>query len=529
MILKYTRIIIAALVFLGFSVVLFLNFEWTKPLAAWLTATQMVASYLEFMRGNRLAVGFLLILVATWLFGRLYCSCLCPLGILQDVVIWGRHRLAKSKKWRRVLPKSPQFVTSYGWLKYSLLCLFLACLVTGSTIIVTVLDPYSIFGRTMYDIVRPVVATGYNLVVTLLEHSRIYSFPKMAIGSIGLFNALSAWLMLATIVVLAWRSDRGYCNNICPVGSLLGLVSRFSLFKIRLQPKCRQCKVCQSHCKGRCLDISAGRVDHANCVACFNCLGDCRQSAVVYGMAGRSLPVEPHARQQDNTQTDDLSRRQFLLNSGAVLTGATGSLLTLDAIKQRDLNTLRRQPSLIIPPGAVNLERFTRTCTACHLCIVHCPSKVLKPAGLEYHFSGIWQPRLEYTKSFCEYECNACSQVCPTGAIQKAPLEAKKLVQIGTVQLIENLCMVFAKKKDCSACAEHCPTQAIYTLPYETKLFAPHVKTEFCIGCGACEFACPVAPKAVVVKGHLTHQQAQKNTAKKIKFVKPPADDPFPF
>lgn len=174
----------------------------------------------------------------------------------------------------------------------------------------------------------------------------------------------------------------------------------------------------------------------------------------------------------------------------------------------------------ISPPGSISVERFSELCTACHLCISSCPSQVLSPSFIEYGIAGIMQPKMNYDASYCNYECVLCSQVCPTGAILPIDSTAKKEIQIGKVCFNEKDCVVQTKNKDCGACSEHCPTKAVTMVPFKKNLKIPEIHPELCVGCGACEHACPVEPeKAIFVQANKIHQKAQKPQTKKAESV----------
>ncbi|MFC2116893.1 4Fe-4S dicluster domain-containing protein [Bacteroidota bacterium] len=163
------------------------------------------------------------------------------------------------------------------------------------------------------------------------------------------------------------------------------------------------------------------------------------------------------------------------------------------------------------PPGSLGLHHFTSRCTACHLCITACPTGVLKPSLNEYGLAGILQPHMDYDSNYCNFACVRCSEVCPTGAILSLTEEAKKTTQIGQVHLILENCVVYAENTACGSCSEHCPTQAVTMVKYREGLTLPEIKPLICVGCGACEHACPVQPhKAIFVDGHEVHQLAEK-------------------
>ena len=198
----------------------------------------------------------------------------------------------------------------------------------------------------------------------------------------------------------------------------------------------------------------------------------------------------------------------------------------LQNLKLSQIPEQKKHP--VTPPGSVSFEHFTKLCTACHLCVSACPTQVLQASFLEYGLGGIMQPRMDYHKEYCNFECTACGEVCPTGAILPLNVEKKKITQIGKVIFIKENCIVETDGTDCGACSEHCPTKAVTMKPHKG-LFLPEVNTEICIGCGACEFACPVEPyKAIYVEGNPVHKTAQKPVSKKIDANFDDEED-FPF
>jgi ferredoxin len=499
--LKTFRITVATPVFVAFCLIFIIQEPWTLTIADYLTATQFIPSLIQFISGHWASLGFVAILVATLLCGRIYCSFLCPLGILQDVVIYLRkllRRLSHSK------PASARIKRSKTWLQYPLLLFMAVAMASGFLVGATLLDPYSVFGRIGEQCIKPVFASFYNLLVSILELYDIYALSAIEVlpwDTTAFVGAASLGLL---VVLYAAVEGRGYCNNICPVGTFLGLLSRFSLWRIHISNKCKHCKVCAPACKANCLDLEHEEVVHENCVACFNCLAVCRFSALSYTRSGKRQPAPelPPA-------APDVSRRRFMLKSFTGLAGITGIAageLALYAWHEDELEGMEIGESRpVLPPGAREVHSFTSRCTACQLCVAQCPGKVLRPAFLELGVAGMLQPILDYRRGFCEYECNRCSQVCPTKAIEPLPISEKKETQIGIAKLIEKECIVFKHKKDCGACAEHCPTHAVVMVPYENRLYAPQLNDKRCIGCGVCEHACPTNPRAIIVEGKLHH------------------------
>jgi ferredoxin-type protein NapF len=333
--------------------------------------------------------------------------------------------------------------------------------------------------------------------------NKIYLNLFYKIHKINLSLFLFSFISFLIILFLSLIKGRLYCNTICPVGTLLGYISKYSILKISIdQVQCTSCSLCEKVCKASCIDSKNKKVDLSRCISCYNCLDICPQNAIEY-------------KRVTNQTNVDYSRRNFIkyifptsLFSIALL----GSVIRKPFIALRNNSKIFKK-KIISPPGSQSISHFLDSCTACHICVNSCPSKVLKPAG----FLGIMQPTLDYSYAFCDYECNICTQVCPSGAIKPFKLEKKKKVQIGKVKLIKEQCIVYKSNLDCGACAEHCPTTAVYTVPYKG-MYGPEVNTDYCIGCGACEYACPAVPeKAIIVEGNDIHQMAQERPREKVK------------
>jgi len=190
------------------------------------------------------------------------------------------------------------------------------------------------------------------------------------------------------------------------------------------------------------------------------------------------------------------------------LAAAGSAFFVFNPSLQNLLRTASASPP-VTPPGSVSLEHFTQSCSACHLCVSVCPTKVILPSLFGYGVGGLLQPKMNYPDSFCEYECNVCGKVCPTGAILPLSLEEKKVTQIGEVDLLKDKCVVYIKHQNCGACVEVCPTKTITFLNRGNILY-PVVDNRYCIGCGACSKACPTDPKSIVVHPNLAHKKAVK-------------------
>jgi ferredoxin len=307
------------------------------------------------------------------------------------------------------------------------------------------------------------------------------------------------------------------------VGAMLGLISKYSWFKISLdETLCNSCGACGSRCKAQCIDTKNKKVDFSRCVGCLNCLTACPSNGVLFSTGFQKIEIKPEEQKPIN------NRREFLKRSTLVPLGiASISQDTLTSeLKKGKIQVVKEHP--VIPPGALSIKHFTNQCTACHLCVSACPTRVIQPSFLEYGLSGMMQPYMDFHTNFCNFECIICSEVCPTGAILPINAEEKKLTQLGISKFIKENCVVYTDETACGACSEHCPTKAVNMVFYKEKLTIPEVNEDICIGCGACEYACPTTPKSIYVEGNAIHKLAKKPDIEKIESQVAPEDD-FPF
>ncbi len=492
-ILKKIRIAIAILLFLPI-LLYFIDFTGKLPMQLHvLLKIQWIPALLSL---NIIIIGTLLLL--SLLFGRIYCSTVCPMGVFQDIISWKSRFFSKKKKKFGYDYKKPQ-----NLLRYSILFLTVITFVLGSSFLVIQLDPYSIFGRIISQLFLPLFIWGNNILAAVL--SGIGKFPIYKVEQVEFVTlafGISLFFFLL-ISVMSWFRGRLFCNTICPVGTFLGLFSKISNFRITInESSCNHCGTCQKVCKSECIDSSNMSIDHSRCVTCFNCMTVCKKSSMKYEFGYKKAVVEVAQKPANN------SRRTFLITSGAVVSTLTFANVKKQIGKKDAM--LNRKP--IMPPGATNIDHFSAHCTGCQLCVTKCPMQVLKPAALQYGISGIMQPHLTFsTEVFCSYECNICTTVCPSNALKKLPIEEKKLAQLGVAKFRKDICVVYTDEKDCGACSEHCPTQAVKMIPYKNGLTIPEVTENICIGCGACESICPVRPfQSIYVEGNTIQINAKK-------------------
>jgi ferredoxin len=340
---------------------------------------------------------------------------------------------------------------------------------------------------------------GNNVLGYLSERTGSYAFYPVEVwmkGGITLAVAAGFFILLT---VLSWRGGRTYCNTVCPVGTALGFIARFSLFKPAIDAdKCNGCGLCARNCKASCINHKTHTIDYSRCVTCMNCMDKCRKNALAY-----TLPaIQSRTGQQTKNHS---SRRRFLsvtaLFAFHTALKADGGLAVIEDKKI----PVRATP--LVPAGSQGLRNMNRHCTACQLCVSVCPNNVLRPSA---RLATLMQPEMSYEKGYCRPECVKCSEVCPTAAINRITREEKTAVQIGHAVWIKAHCIVIRDGVTCKNCARHCPTGAIQMIPQDAgdnnSLPMPAIDAERCIGCGACENLCPARPfSAVYVEGHKRH------------------------
>lgn len=482
----------------------------SAPLARVGLWPQFTPSLLASLQGLAwISAGALLVLGLTLLFGRVYCAMLCPLGVMMDLSAWLARRSGKKRR----LPHVP----GHPRLRLAVLALCIGGLLLGTALPLAFLDPYSLWGKISASTLRPLSAIANNGMAALGWSDPVKISPVAPI-TLGL-----AILLLVGFVALAIRRGRLWCNTLCPVGAALGLLSRFSLFRLEIaKSACVACSLCERTCPAQCIDFKNHRIDHSRCVMCFSCVSSCRRNGIALqrGRPRLESAAVGEAPAMGRVSMPPVGRRRIL---GALALAPTAALAAGAGQPRPD----RKTPTL--PPGARSLEHFRSRCTACHLCVTKCPDQVLRPAISEHGLGGFLQPFQDFHTSFCSYNCSNCSQVCPTGAIEPLTVEERRTVRTGVARLDEDLCVVKAKGTPCGACNEHCPTQAVHMVPWKDNLTLPKVEPELCIGCGGCEYICPVRPtRAIVVEGLRVHEEAEpvdrgvSNTVREI-------EDEFPF
>lgn len=593
--LKIFRVTAATAIFIA-ALLAFLNFS-----MGWETNhilhIQFVPALLSLAAGTLgVALPLIILLLLTLIFGRVYCSFLCPTGILQDII----GRLARPFTRRtRTNPHSPGagahntsagshssganagsststgISTSAGSstsssnstsagssnsacssnnagyrkphsiLRYIILIATGLLFALGLAWPLTLLDPYSLFGKIASQFFGSIEIFLNNALANIFPNS----IPYLKYTSIATVSFIYGTIALITLILFSAAHGRLYCNTICPVGTLLGLIGSKSLFQIRIDSNaCKHCNACAKNCKSNCIDIKGQKVDTERCVVCFNCLQHCKFNALHYSLrrpaastssstsassstantgatsATAACSTQPSATAAGSAPSGKIDKGLRTTLAGLAGLGTailahkgTGSrFIPIKEYREKHLpENLRASQELgIMPPGAGRLEHFKQNCTGCYACVAACPGDVIKPATFEYGPDGILLPTLKYNGHFCGYECNACSNACPSGALSPLTLKEKKRTAIGKAIYMAGKCIVFQAGTDCGACDEHCPTKAITMVPVPGKsfLYYPKLNRDLCIGCGGCEYICPQKPKAIKVVALADQSLAQEPT-----------------
>ena len=489
--LRKIRTILAAVVFVLITL-LFLDF--TGTLHCWLGWLAKIQFLPAVMALNVIVVVALVLL--TLVFGRIYCSVICPLGIFQDVL--ARFHRKKNKY---------SYSAELKWLRYPMLMVFVIAGVSGVGSLFQLLAPYSAYGRIATMIFQPIWKFGNNLLAMVAEHYESYAFYSVDTWMRSLPVFIIAAVTVVVLFVLAWRGGRTYCNTICPVGTILSFFARFSWLKIRFDAdKCKNCSLCSKNCKAACIDFKTHTVDYSRCVVCGNCIDSCKFGALKYSCQ-TSRTSGP-----SSSSPVDTSKRSFLLASALVTTAAMAQkkekLMDGGLADIEDKVAPKRQ-SPLTPPGSLSVVHYAQHCTGCLLCVSECPNQVLRPSSDLMH---LMLPLMSYEHGYCRPECTRCSEVCPAGAIIKVDKAEKSSVQIGHAVWIKKNCVVLTDEVECGNCARHCPAGAIEMVALneddDESPWVPAVNEQACIGCGACEYVCPARPfSAIMVEGHEVHKK----------------------
>lgn len=457
-------------------------------------------------------------IIVTLIFGRVYCSTICPTGTLQDIFA----RLRRHN--RHILYKRPyHYSAPNNPLRYTVLGIIALTFALGAAMLLSLLDPYSAYGRIASELLAPVM--------------QWISGNEIVIGSVS--GIIVAVLTLLLTGIAAWVQGRVLCNTICPVGTLLSIFSRWSLFHFDIDTDtCINCRKCEHVCKAHCINLNDHVVDSSRCVVCFDCTDICPEGAIRYTSRRKKLSIPMLQRIQSAAPTASVAKIQKASTDAQVpeasaQTGMTAPARSTDVPVRIDrrafiatglilaatpIAKLFAEASVmagdrypikpehpVMPPGRRSMADFLHRCTGCGLCVSHCPTHILRPAYNQLGLQNMLHPVMDYDRGACLYDCTLCTQLCPTSALTPLTSEEKHIFIIGHARVAPENCI------GCGACSAACPRHAIsmkmrpaqgpgYRGSRSHRIAC--VDTTLCIGCGACQDVCPGRPyKAIIIDG----------------------------
>lgn len=478
---------------LGYPVKIFLDFD---PLI-------LITTILSAHTVQGLFFLSLVTILLTILLGRVFCGWVCPLGTLNNIVgSLKRTRSYKVRYWHR--------------LKYYIL-IFLLTSSLLSLQLVGIMDPLSLLIRSLSVSLYPQFNYGirsifdgiysFNIKGLTVLSEAIYSLLKKTVLSFQqTFYQQNAFIGMLFLLILGLNliEKRFWCRYLCPLGALLGILSRYSILKRTLSEGCTSCGVCSKVCQGGAdPDKKEGWKDY-ECYYCFNCDDICPNNAVSFGFSGKK-----------KAEALDLGRRR-------VFTSVVAGIMTVPFLRANPLSKKEfLNHRLIRPPGSIDEREFLKRCVRCGECMKVCITNGLQPTLLEAGLEGIWSPVLIPKMGYCEYRCTLCGQVCPTGAIKRLSLKEKERIKIGLAMIDKGRCLPYAHGRPCIVCEEVCPTpkKAIWFEKVTVKdrngrdltVQQPRVDLELCIGCGICEAKCPVIDRPAIYVTSIGESRSREN------------------
>lgn len=433
----------------------------------------------------------LLVLLLTVPLGRFFCGWICPLGTVID----GSDHLVRR---RRGFKGGSADVRFRSWKFFILTAVLVSALFSVQWL--WFFDPIALLTRVMTIAVYPIFVfllsavfnAGFRLELAEDSWYALYDALQKSILPVSqprFGQSLLIFILFLAILFLGLNSRRFWCRNLCPLGALLGLFSRFRLVQRNVSEACTSCAVCERSCRMNAIADDYSSTNTAECIECSECVSVCKPNAVTYGFGKRR-----------GEHKIDFSRRRFMQAS---LCGVASVAAVRVEAKNRN-----QTGEVIRPPGSLPEAEFLERCIRCQACVRICATTgaCLQPSLTESGWEGIWSPRAATRLGYCEYNCDLCAQVCPTGAIQKLGLTEKQKVRMGTAYFDKSRCIPWYRQEECLVCEEHCPLpdkaikfdiRQARTPDGQTRLVKfPYVVEDLCIGCGICETKCPVIGKA---------------------------------
>jgi polyferredoxin/ferredoxin len=432
----------------------------------------------------------LIILLLSLVFGRAFCGWICPLGTTLDVT----DHLMKSRH------HGTQVKTR--WWKYVvLIALVIAAVLSYQG--TWLLDPLVLLDRTatavilpfFWFLVRQSFAITFNIPVIQAPAFNLYNPLAGTIIPLAqpvFLHSMSIILFFMGILALEKLHRHFWCRSLCPLGALLALIGHRAPFQRTVTANCNQCALCRENCKMGAIHKDLDHTNRADCILCLNCALICPQNCTTYAFA--SL--------KHSSAAFDITRRRWIAAAiaGVAVVPLVKTTRTTGQLSSRSLR----------PPGALPEDQFLDRCIRCQECVQVCSSTggCLQPSLVESGWEGFWSPIAKMRAGYCEYQCNLCSKVCPSGAIHKITLDDKQVRPMGRAFFDRNRCIPYDRLEDCLVCEEHCPTpeKAILFDERETRrpdgsvvtIKFPYVRLDRCIGCGICEYICPLPGEAGV-------------------------------
>jgi len=428
-----------------------------------------------------------IIIALTLVFGRVFCAWICPLGTLIDIA-------------GRCVPEPVRRIRM-GYMKYVLLVVVLLSAFLNAQVL-GFFDPFSLLVRSMVFSIDPgfryIMSLGFDSVYAV-GPAWLSNMTEVVYGGLKIFIlpykqsffylSFFSFVLLASIFLLERLGKRFWCRNLCPLGGLLALISKLAIFKRKPLKLCSHCGDCASGCRMDVFD-SQNRFAFEECTLCMDCLEFCPDRITTFTFT----------RPFRQKTAIDLSRRQLLA------AGVTG--LALPAMMNTNALSQQGPQDLIRPPGSLPEIEFSAACVRCGECMKVCINNALQPLVFEKGIEGMFTPKLVPRLGYCEFNCTLCSQVCPTGAIEKLDQRSKHAFVMGEAIFDKDKCLVYGYKKECIVCEEHCPTHdkaikfektiALDSNGKSITLQKPYVVPKLCIGCGICEYICPVQGEAAI-------------------------------